>query len=225
MPGRSQFDEKLRILYQDTIYLGTMVEEYLKDVIEAFSAGDTETARALIERDKKIDEMQIKMEQESVMLLLLEAPVAKDLRKIITSVKIFANLERIGDYACHLAKLTVKGDRTLFPQFVEPIAGMARSGAEMIRESLTAYIEDNEVLAMKTAASDASIDKAKKSIIAQLIMLTPANEAEMKQIYRYLSICKDLDRLGDHITSICEWGVFTVRGEIVDLGKLMKPEE
>ncbi|AEE16146.1 phosphate signaling complex protein PhoU [Treponema brennaborense] len=222
---RTQFDEKLRTYYNDTIYMGTMVEEYLTSCIDAFRAGNTERARLLITDDKKIDEMQMTLEQESVKLLLLEAPVAKDLRKIITSIKIFANLERIGDYACHLAKLTVKGDRSIYPSFIEPIAQMALAASTMIRDSLTAYIQDDEQLAMQTAARDAEIDSAKKKIIAQLIMLTPASENEMKQIYRYISICKDLERLGDHITTICEWVVFTVSGKILDLGKLVTKDE
>lgn len=222
---RNQFDAKLRAYYNDTIYLGTMVEEYLSDCIKVFQTGDMEGARELILQDRKIDEMQLTLEQESVKLLLLEAPVAGDLRKIITSVKIFANLERIGDYACHLAKLTVKGDRTLFPEFIEPIAQMASAGSKMIRDSLTAYIEDNQKLAMETAAKDAEIDRSKKALIARLIQLNPKNETEMKQIYRYISICKDLERLGDHITTICEWVVFTVSGQIIDLGKILPVNE
>ena len=222
---RNQFDAKLRAYYNDTIYLGTMVEEYLSDCIKVFRTGDMEGARELILQDRKIDEMQLTLEQESVKLLLLEAPVAGDLRKIITSVKIFTNLERIGDYACHLAKLTVKGDRTLFPEFIEPIAQMASAGSKMIRDSLTAYIEDNQTLAMETATKDAEIDRSKKALIARLIQLNPKNETEMKQIYRYISICKDLERLGDHITTICEWVVFTVSGQIVDLGKILPVNE
>lgn len=217
---RSQFDDKLHAYYSDTIYMGTTVEEYLSRCIAAFREDDKDSARALIAEDKKIDKMQLDLEQESVSLLLLEAPVASDLRKIVTSIKIFANLERIGDYACHLAKLTVKSDRNLFPEFVEPIARMALSGAGMIRDSITAYVEDNEGLAMETAAKDSALDTAKKQLIAQLIRLSPGNEAEMKQVYRYISICKDLERLGDHVTTICEWVVFTVSGKILDLGKL-----
>jgi phosphate transport system protein len=129
-------------------------------------------------------------------------------------------LERIGDYACHLAKLAVKGDREIYKDFIEPISTMAKSGAMMIRNSITAYIEDNEPLALETAKKDAEIDHFKKNIISHLLLQNPQNEAEMKQLYRYISICKDLERLGDHITTICEWVVFTVRGEMVDLGKM-----
>lgn len=217
---RTQFDEKLEQYFQDTIFLGTMVEEYLLSCIDAFYQGDVLKAKKLVKQDKKIDEMQLKLEQDSIMLLLLQAPVAKDLRKIVTSIKIFANLERIGDYACHLAKLAVKGDREIYKDFIEPISTMAKSGAMMIRNSITAYIEDNEPLALETAKKDAEIDRFKKNIISHLLLQNPQNEVEMKQLYRYISICKDLERLGDHITTICEWVVFTVRGEIVDLGKM-----
>jgi len=222
MTMRTQFDEKLSAYYQNIIYMGTFTEQFLLDVTDAFVANDDERARNLIETDRKVDEMQVQLEQESVMLLLLQAPVAHDLRKIVTSIKIVANIERIGDYAVHLAKLTAKGDATLYPKFIPRIAGMARNGAHMIRDSLTAYIEDDEKLAMATAARDAEIDALKKEIIGELIMLQPKNEVEMKQIYRYLSICKDLERLGDHITTICEWVIFTISGEIVDLNRTSK---
>lgn len=221
---RTQFDEKLRSYYNSTICLGTMVEEYLSKCIAAFRSGDKKAAESLIPEDKRIDRMQLDLEQESVGLLLLQAPVAGDFRKIITSIKIFANLERIGDYACHLAKLTVKSDRGLFPEFVEPISRMAMSGAGMIRDSITAYIEDNERLAMDTAAKDSALDAAKKQIVSRLIRLSPGGEAEMRQVYRYISICKDLERLGDHVTTICEWVVFTVSGKILDLGRLRPAE-
>jgi phosphate transport system protein len=225
MTTRSQFDEKLSAYYQNIMYMGTLVEQFLLDSIDALSANDVEKARALIETDRKIDEMQISLEQESVMLLLLQAPVAKDLRKIVTSIKVVANLERIGDYAVHLAKLTVKGDQNLFPRFIPRIAGMARNGALMIRDSLTAYINDDETLAKETALRDTEIDTQKKTIIGELIMLKPDSEKAMKQVYRYISICKDLERLGDHITTICEWVIFTVSGEIVDLNRTAKNPE
>lgn len=222
MPLRTQFEEKLSAYYQNIMYMGTLVERFLLDVTDAFSSSDAEKARELIETDRKIDELQVQLEQESVMLLLLQAPVARDLRKIVTSIKIVANLERIGDYSVHLAKLTVKGDASLYPRFIPRIAAMARNGALMIRDSLTAYIKDDEELAKETAAHDAAIDAQKKEIIGELIMLQPKNEVEMKQIYRYLSICKDLERLGDHSMTICEWVIFTVSGEIVDLNRTAK---
>lgn len=217
MTTRTQFDEKLSEYYRNIIYMGTLVEQFLMDVIDAYSANDAERARSLIETDRKVDEMQQKLDEESVMILLLQSPVARDLRKIVTSIKVVANLERIGDYAVHLAKLTVKGDPSLYPRFVPRIAAMAKSGAMMIRDSLTAYIEDNEELALATAARDAEIDTQKKAIIGELLMLQPKDEAEMRQVYRFISICKDLERLGDHVTTICEWVVFTVRGEIITL--------
>lgn len=215
------FDTKLEAYYQDSIYFGTLIEEYFNDCINAFIAQDVKRAKALIKADKKNDEMQLTLEEQSIRLLALQAPVASDLRKIVTSIKIFANLERIGDYAKHLAKLTVKTDRSLFPDFAEPISSMAQQGASMIRDSITAYIHDDEKLALETAKKDSEIDAFKKSIIAKLIMLEPKNDVEMKQIYRYISIAKDLERLGDHITTICEWVVFASRGEILDLGHLV----
>jgi len=95
----------------------------------------------------------------------------------------------------------------------------------MIRDSITAYINDDEDLALKTAKKDNEIDGLKKSIIAKLIMLQPKNDVEMKQVYRYISIAKDLERLGDHITTICEWVVFASRGEMLDLGHLVDSDD
>jgi phosphate transport system protein len=225
MTAHNLFDEKLSVYYRNIMYMGTMVEQFLLDVIDAYAAKDAARAKELIEVDRKIDEMQVQLEQESVMLLLLQSPVATDLRKIVTSIKIIANLERIGDYSVHLAKLAVKGDPSLYAQFAPRVARMAKDGALMIRDSLTAYIEDNEELAMATAAKDAAIDAQKKEIINELIMLRPENEAQMKQISRFLSICKDLERLGDHITTICEWVIFAVKGELVDLNRSAKSAE
>lgn len=222
---QTHFEDKLSAYYQNIMYMGSMVEQFLMDVIDSYSANDAARAKELIEDDRKIDAKQVELEQESIMLLLLQSPVAGDLRKIITSIKIVANLERIGDYAVHLAKLAVKGNRALFPQFVPRIADMARSATRMIRDSLTAYINDDEALAMETAKRDDEIDAMKKQIISDLIMLQPKDELEMKQVYRYLSICKDLERLGDHITTICEWVIFTVKGEIVDLNRTSKSPE
>lgn len=222
--ARIAFDEKLRSFYQNAILMGSLTEEYLSSCIEAFSKNDVERARKLIDEDKKIDKMQLELEQESVAILLLQAPVAGDLRKIITSIKIFANLERIGDYACHLAKLTTRTSPTLFAEFREPISRMALAASRMIRDSMTAYINNDEALARQTAALDDEIDLAKKRLIADLIMSAPSNEEEMRQIYHYLSICKDLERLGDHITTICEWVVFTVSGEIIDLGNISRED-
>ncbi|OJF76647.1 MAG: phosphate transport system regulatory protein PhoU [Treponema sp. CETP13] len=225
MTGKTIFDSKLEAYYQDAIYFGTLIEEYFNNCIQAFVTQDVKQAKELIKADKKNDEMQLALEEKSIRLLALQSPVASDLRKIVTSIKIFANLERIGDYAKHLAKLTVKTNRALFPEFVEPVASMAQQASAMIRDSITAYINDDEILALDTAKKDNEIDKLKKSIIAKLIMLQPKNDVEMKQVYRYISIAKDLERLGDHITTICEWVVFASRGEILDLGHLVNSDE
>jgi len=222
---KTAFDVKLESYYQDSIYYGTLIEEYFNNCINAFVSKDVKQAKELIQADKKNDEMQLNLEEQSIRLLALQAPVASDLRKIVTSIKIFANLERIGDYAKHLAKLTVKTDFTLFSEFTDPISSMAQQGSSMIRDSITAYIKDDEKLALETAKKDNEIDKFKKSIIARLIMLQPKNDVEMKQIYRYISIAKDLERLGDHITTICEWVVFVSRGEILDLGHLIDSDD
>lgn len=225
MTTRTQFGDKLSEYYKKILYMGTLVEQFIIDVTDALVSGDADAARALIETDKKIDALQVEIEQESVMLLLLEAPVARDLRKIVTSIKVVSDLERIGDYGVHLAKFAAKGNPSLFPRFLPRIAAMARNGASMIRDSLTSYIEDDENLARETASRDAEIDAQKKQIIAELIMLQPKNEVEMRQIYRYLSISKDLERLGDHITTICEWVIFTVKGDIIDLNRMPKSDE
>ena len=125
MIGKTIFDTKLEAYYQDSIYFGTLIEEYFNDCINAFVTQDVKQAKELIKADKKNDEMQLALEEQSIRLLALQAPVASDLRKIVTSIKIFANLERIGDYAKHLAKLTIKSDRNLYPEFVDLVASMA----------------------------------------------------------------------------------------------------
>ena len=217
MTARSQFDEELSAYYRDIMYMGTMVEQFLLEVVDAFVAGDAEASRKLLEKDLLIDGMQTELEKKSVLLLLLQSPVAKDLRKIITSIKIVADLERIGDYTVHLAKLGFKTNPGLYARFIPRIAEMARTGASMIRDSLTAYIGDDAELAKATAARDDRMDALKKEIVAEPATLKPSDEKEMRQIFRYFSICKDLERLGDHTTTICEWVVFSVNGEKVIL--------
>jgi phosphate transport system protein len=225
MTTRTGLDGKLAAYYRDILYMGTMVEEFLLDATSAFEEGDGSRAMDLVARDEEVDAMQARLEGESVTLLLLQSPVARDLRKIVTSIKVLANLERIGDYAVHLAKLTAKKDPSVYAKYVPRIAEMARAGAGMIRDSITAYIEDDESRATATASRDAEIDARKKELIRELLAERPTAEAEMRQLYRFLSIAKDLERLGDHVTTICEWVVFAVRGDIVDLGRAARQAE
>jgi phosphate transport system protein len=217
MKGRTHFAEAMKDLYQDIVRMGTLVEEALRKALISLSIRDIDLAKHVIEGDKKIDELQHEIEEQCTQLIALEQPVATDLREILTSTKIVTDLERIGDHARHLAKSVETLSDPKLLQTLPDIQKMTQLGINMVHDCITAFVEHDAEKAMEVAGRDDEIDSIHKHLFNEVLEIMKNNPDKISQGASLMFLNRFLERLGDHVTNMCEWVVFAKNGEHVEL--------
>jgi phosphate transport system protein len=217
MGTRQAFAEELAALHQEILRMGVMVEEALRRAVESLVRKDGELAQAVVAGDAAINRMEQEIEERCVVLIAREQPVATDLRKLVTSLKIVTQLERMGDHALHVAKGTLR----LLPEaYMKPlidIPRMAELGVGMIRDVLTAFLDNDAQRAREVAQRDQQIDELHNQVMREVFTYMMGNSGLISQSISLLFISRFLERIGDHVTNICEWVVYSATGERVEL--------
>ena len=155
METRQHFNEALKELDQDILRMSTQIEEAINTSVTAFEKKDIALAEKIIEGDAEINDRQAEIEDKCTVLLATEQPVATDLRRIVSIIKIVSNLERIGDHAVHLAKSTLKFiDEPYIARVTGIIPRMAEIGVTMIRETIDSFVNRDLNKAKATASLD-----------------------------------------------------------------------
>jgi phosphate transport system protein len=194
-----------------------MVEEALHRAIESLVNRNAELARVVVAEDAAINRLEQEIEDRCVVLIAREQPVASDLRKLVTSLKIVTQLERMGDHALHVAKGTLR----LLPEtYMKPlidIPRMAELGIGMIRDVLTAFLDNDATRACEVARRDQEIDELHNQVMREVFTYMIENPKFISQSISLLFISRFLERVGDHVTNICEWVVYGATGERVEL--------
>ena len=217
MQTRVHFLEELGRLNHDVLAMGTRVEESLRKAMEALKSQNVELAREVKASDEVINALQIKIEDQAAVLIATQQPVARDLRELVTVFKITDNLERAGDHAVHLAKAAIKlSGEPPFRQ-IDRLCRMAEIDCGMVRGAVNAYLNQDADEARRIAAEDDAVDAEHKMIFNEVIELMREKPDQVERASRLLTTSGFLERLGDHMTNICEAVVFLVEGLHVEL--------
>ncbi len=221
----SMLDEKMRFFQELLIQMVNRVEESILLAHAAFSNHDEELAKKVIANDWFIDQLQEMVENDGVRLLISEAPYGHYMRHIIAGMKIVSSLERMGDHAAHMAKMTRGEEFPRFAPFVQRISEMALLGATMTRRAVEAFIDVKAEKAIEVAAMDDQMDRLRDELNRDLYALKPETEQEMERILNLHYLTKEMERLGDHVTTICRWIVYMEKGQRPKLNgpKLQNP--
>ncbi|HTX74329.1 MAG TPA: phosphate signaling complex protein PhoU [Rectinemataceae bacterium] len=217
MPERTQFTGELNQLDHDILVMGARVEEAIGKALQALRARDLELARAVKTEDEEIDDLQNAIDDQVAVIIATQQPVAKDLRELVSVFKVTDNLERAADYAVHLAKAVKKFATE--PQFhqIERLERMAELGASMVRGAVNAYLRRDVEEARRVAAIDDLIDEQHKLLQREVIDFMRERPEQAERAAKLLTTSGFLERLGDHMTTICEAAVFVVESRHVDL--------
>jgi phosphate transport system protein len=213
MKKTSSLDEKMRFFQEMLIQMVSRVEEAILQAQHAFRNNDTELARRVMANDYFIDQLQEMIENDGVRLLVSEAPYGHYMRHIIAGIKIVSSLERMGDHAAHLAKMTVRQELENCIPFVEQISEMALLGATMTRRAVEAFIDVKAEKAIEVAALDDRMDEARVRINEQLVAVKADSKQVMERLFNLFYLAKEMERLGDHVTTICRWIVYMDKGQ------------
>lgn len=219
MNTRIQFMEELTRLHHDILAMGTRVEEDLRRALEALRTGDLELIQEVKAGDEVINALQIKIEDQTAILIATQQPVAGDLRELVTVFKVTDNLERIGDHAVHLAKTARRLAEEPYGQSLERLERMAETGCIMVRDALSAFLNKDVALAENTAKRDDEIDADHKAFVREVLEFLMRNPDRAAQATKLIATSSFLERLGDHVTNLCEAVVFMVEGRHVELNE------
>ena len=205
---KEHFSEQLEDLRRQLILMGGEVERQIHAPIEALTEMDAEKARGVIAADEEIDRMEMAIEESAISLLALQQPVAVDLRFLVGALKINSDLERIGDHAVNIAEGAERlaGQRPFKP-FID-IPYMAEVAMSMLKQSLDAFVNRDADLARKVIKKDDILDEKNVSIIRELLTYIAEYPALTTYCIELISISKNLERVGDLATNICEDTIF-----------------
>jgi len=209
------FVREIDRLNKKIIEFGNQVENQVKLAITAVKKSDSELAKKVIQWDEKIDALEVELEEECLKLLALHQPVAEDLRLIISILKINNDLERIGDHAVNIAERAVqlsKLDRLDTPP---EILKLNRQAKLMLRKSLLALVEKDAVIASDVVRADDLVDQLNKKMHHKITDRIKANPQYTEQQILFLSVCRQLERIGDHTCNIAEDILYQLTGDIV----------
>jgi phosphate transport system protein len=216
-----QFSEELNGLRQNLLAMSTKVEENLGKALTALKTNNTDLAKEVRFDDAEVDEMQKKIEDDAAIVIATQQPVARDLRELVAIFRIIGNLERIGDHAVHLSraakKLAKSGDSSFKSQ--KNLEHMAEQGQKMLRAAISAFLAQDATAAREAAAMDNVIDDENKTLTEDILKLMKKNPDLVKGAFQILQTSNQLERLGDHITNICEAVIYMVEGTHEELNE------
>ena len=210
---RKVFDKELLKLHNSILRMGSIVEKQINTSIKALVKKDEDLANKVIKNDDLVDELEKEIENECIVLIAKEQPLATDLRKIFTTLKIVTDLERMADHAVDIAKIAKKIKDEEYIKSLTKIPKMADIVQNMIKESLDSYVNENKEEAYKACILDDEIDYIYKTTFKEYINTMIEKKETINQLTQFLFVCKYLERIADHTTNICEWTIYLVTGE------------
>jgi phosphate transport system protein len=214
---REAFERELQRLQDETLVLGSMVENAIIDSVEILKRRDMEGSRRLIAQDRIINRKRFAIEADALALIATQQPMAGDLRTIAAVLDIAHELERIGDYAKGIAKINLMiGEESLVKPLVD-VPRMATKARDMLHRALEAFVQRDTDLARAIPAEDDEVDCLYNQVYRELITYILADPRTIEQANYLLWVAHNLERAADRVTNICERVIFTVTGEMMEL--------
>jgi len=214
---REAYHKDLHKLKGEVVTMGSLVSKAIGDSVLSLKERDSDLAQKVIEMDKEIDAMDHKIEEDCMRLLALQQPMARDLRLIISALKMSIDLERIGDLSLEIAVIT-KITASVPP--IKPLVDLPRMSdicQDMLKNIMIAF-ENKDVEAAKVAAKrDDEIDMLFDQVRRELISFMIEDPKKITGAQHLTFVARYLERIGDHLTNISENVVFMVTGERVEL--------
>jgi phosphate transport system protein len=205
-------------LKKSILSLAAMVEEAFKLSVRSVVETNAATAESVIEGDRRIDQMEIEVEEECLKILALHQPVAVDLRYIVVVLKMNNDFERVGDLAVGIARNAREIARLGVPETPFDIQPMAELVRGMLTSSLDALVNLDAELADKVLERDKQVDALHKDMYNRAIEHKQEHREQFDCVQRVLSIARNLERIADHATNVAEDVIYLVRGDIVRHG-------
>jgi phosphate transport system protein len=214
--ARVDLDHQLSSLQQDVVVLSRIVEKAIHQAVDALNRRDLEASNQVIEQDDYIDQKRFEVEDRCLDLIATQQPMARDLRTIVSLLHIVVELERIGDYAEGIAKISLMmGDAPPVKPLIN-IPRMAQQSTEMLRDSMDALLNRDVIKAGQVCQADDDVDALYSQVHNDLLAFMQEDPEKIKRATYLLWVAHDLERIADRATNIAERVVFLVTGKMVE---------
>lgn len=212
--GFRHFHEQLGELKQRLLAMSARAEELVELSVDALLTHDTGKAQAVIEADREIDQMELDVEQLAVELLALQQPMARDLRFLVSAIKVTSDLERVGDHAVNIAQCALRLHE--LPTRVSPepsMAEMAKRARGMLADALDAFVRADGTLGRDVCRRDDDVDAMHNALFRVLLTHMMSDPRTINPGLELLLVSRNLERVADLATNISEDAVFLAEGK------------
>lgn len=209
------FDIELEQLKERVTAMGHMVEEQLEGAIQSLLTRDVEKAMTIIARDHQVNAMEVGIDEECIRMIALHQPEARDLRFIITAMKIITDLERMSDLAANVCERVVELKDEIPVPIPDAITTMADIGREMLRGALDAFVNKNTAEAMRVCREDERVNLIYKDLVRSMVQDLARDPDRISPVIRLLFLSRSLERFADHATNVAEIVVYLVEGKVI----------
>ena len=214
---RKTFENELQQVKDEILVLGSMVEQAVADSMEALKKRDIKASEKIYEQDRRINEKRFAIENQCMILIATQQPMARDLRLLASMLDVASELERMGDYAKGIATINIRmGEEPLLKPLID-LPRMATIASGMLHRALTAFVNDDADAARKIPAEDDEVDGLYTQIYRELMMFVIQDPKVIERANMLLWAAHNMERMADRVTNICERTVFVVTGEIKEL--------
>ena len=214
---RQTFDRQIHHLQDEVLLLGSMVEQALILSVDLLKRRDISGSERLIREDHLINEKRYAIENNILLLMATQQPIAHDLRLLAAMLEVITELERIGDYAKGIAKVTIRLEDVDLPIPIRELTHMAEKAADMLHRGLGALVTENVAQAHAIPREDAEVDELYLTVYRSLVKTMVSSPHLIDQANLLLWVDHNLERAADRVTNICERTIFTATGELLEM--------
>ena len=219
MPPRADFEEQLKHIQDEVLLIGSLVEKTIHRSVQSLSDRNIELAHQVIADDDEIDVRQHELEEFCIDVIARQQPMAGDLRMIVTGLQVASELERIGDYAEGIAKISVRmGDEPPLKPLID-IPRMAEISVDMLRRSLTALNTRDDAIARQVWQDDDQVDQLNEQVFRELVTYMLQDPRNIERATLLMWVSHNLERVADRATNVAERVIYLATGLIATEGQ------
>lgn len=223
--ARKLFSQKVQNIKEEVLLLGSMVEDAVIKSVQSLKTRDITLAKQIYQRDIELNDKRYSIENAILIVIATQQPMARDLRQLASMLDVISELERMGDYAKGIAKVTIKLQNIDLDIPIKEIIQMAELAVNMLHEALTAFINEDAATAAQIPYQDDAVDQLYEKIyhLAVDLMMKEPQNVDYSNLIMWVG--HNLERLADRVTNICERTVFISTGELMELETDEEEEE
>jgi phosphate transport system protein len=214
---RKTFETELQQVKDNVLMLGSMAEQAILDSVDALKKRDLKASGKILEFDRQINKKRFEIENQLMVLIATQQPMAHDLRLLASSMEIISELERMGDYAKGIANINIRmGDAPLLKPLID-IPRMADKGENMLHRALTAFTNEDVEAARAIPVEDDEVDALYNQVYRELMTFVIQDPTTIERANWLLWVAHNLERVADRVTNICERTIFIATGDMAEI--------